>query len=129
LLAVSKTYDVTGAFATTQCFESMIIVAFASFYPIIRDDMRYIIESYGRIGENEDRFDIEFWQQQGDQAIFNAALDMIMDYLLVRYGYVDKPRLQRTVEFFGKMDWIKSKEASGRPQDLIDAKELKKARD
>ena len=89
--------------------------------------MRDIRESYGRIGDNESRFDIEFWQRQGDQAIFNAALDMIMDYLLVRHGHADKPRLQRTIESFGKMDLIKSKEASGRPQDLIDAKELRKA--
>jgi hypothetical protein len=80
----------------------MVMVAFAGVYPLIRDDMRYIIESYGRIGENQDRFDIEFWQRQGDQAIFKAALDMIMDYLLVRHGHVDKPRLQRTVESFGK---------------------------
>ncbi len=72
--------------------------------------MRDIRESYGRISDKESRFDIEFWQGQGDQAIFNAALDMIMDYLLVRYGHVDKPRLQRTVEHFGKIDWLKEKE-------------------
>lgn len=71
--------------------------------------MRDIKESYGRIGDNEGRFDIEFWQQQGYQAIFNAALDMIMDYLLVRQGHVDKPRLQRTIESFGKMDWVPAK--------------------
>jgi hypothetical protein len=65
--------------------------------------MREIKESYGRIGDDEGRFDIEFWQQQGDQAIFEAALDMIMDYLLIRYGHVDQPRLQRTVESFGKV--------------------------
>jgi hypothetical protein len=65
--------------------------------------MREIEESYGRIGENERRFDIDFWQKQGDQAIFEAALDMIMDYLLIRYGHADKPRLQRTVEHFGKI--------------------------
>ncbi len=64
--------------------------------------MREIKESYGRIGDNEGRFDIEFWQRQGDQAIFAAALDMIMDYLTIRYGHVDEPRLQRTVEFYGK---------------------------
>ncbi len=69
----------------------------------MRQNMREIKESYGRIDDNQDRFDIEFWQKQGDQAIFNAALDMIMDYLLVRHGHVDKPRLQRTVESFGKV--------------------------
>ena len=65
--------------------------------------MREIKESYGRIGDNEKRFDIEFWQRQGDQAIFAAALDMIIDYLMIRYGHADKPRLQRTVEHFGKI--------------------------
>jgi len=93
----------------------------------MREDMRDIKESYGRIGDNEGRFDIEFWQRQGDQAIFNAALGMIFDYLMIRHGHVDKPRLQRTVESFGKADLIKAKEAGGRPQDLIDAKELRKA--
>jgi len=64
--------------------------------------MREIKESYGRIGDNEERFDIEFWQRQGDQAIFAAALDMITDYLMIRYGHADKPRLQRTIESYGK---------------------------
>jgi hypothetical protein len=40
--------------------------------------MREIKESYGRIGDNEGRFDIEFWQRQGDQAIFAAALVSLM---------------------------------------------------
>jgi len=64
--------------------------------------MRDIREAYRRIGDNEDRFDIEFWQEQGDQAIFNAAMDMVSDYLMIRYGHADKPRLQRAVESFGK---------------------------
>ena len=66
-------------------------------------------ESYGSIGKDDGRFDIKFWQEQGNEAIFDAALDMIMDYLLLRHGYVDKPRLQRAVESFGKMEWIKAK--------------------
>ena len=65
--------------------------------------MREIEESYGRIGDDQGRFNIEFWQKQGDHAIFEAALDMIMDYLLIRYGHAVKPRLQRTVEHFGKI--------------------------
>jgi len=62
--------------------------------------MREIKESYRRIGDETDRFDIEFWQAQGDQAIFDAALDMILDYQTIRYGHADEPRLQRTVEHF-----------------------------
>lgn len=71
--------------------------------------MRGIEESYGRIGDNEGRFGIEFWQRQGAQAIFEAALDMIMDYLMIRHGHADKPRLQRTVESFGRLDWMKTR--------------------
>ncbi|OHB80332.1 MAG: hypothetical protein A2Z25_00370 [Planctomycetes bacterium RBG_16_55_9] len=65
--------------------------------------MRNITESYQRIGDDEDRFDIDFWQRQGPQAIFDAALEMIQDYLTIRYGHADKPRLQRDVESFGKI--------------------------
>jgi hypothetical protein len=68
----------------------------------MRESMQKIKESYGRIGDNKECFDIDFWQQQGEQAIFNAALDMIMDYLVLRHENVDKPGLQRTVEHFGK---------------------------
>jgi hypothetical protein len=64
--------------------------------------MEKIREAYRRIGDDEDRFDIEFWQSQGDQAIFEAALEMILDYLTIRHAHADKPRLQRTVESFGK---------------------------
>jgi hypothetical protein len=64
--------------------------------------MREIRESYRRIGDETDRFDIGFWQAQGDQAIFDATLDMIRDYLTLRYGHAVEPRLQRTIEHFGK---------------------------
>ena len=57
-------------------------------------------ETCGKIGEADDRFDINFWQAQGEKAIFEAAEGMIRDYLLLREGHVDEPRLQRTVESF-----------------------------
>jgi hypothetical protein len=82
----------------------------------MREDMRDIRESYGRFGDNEGRFDIEFWQWQGDQAIFDAALDMILDYLMIRHGHVDKPRLQRIVESFGKVDWITADRPGRKPR-------------
>jgi len=64
--------------------------------------MRKIRESYRPIGDETENFDIEFWQSQGDQPIFEAALDMILDYLTIRHGHADKPGLQRAVEHFGK---------------------------
>jgi len=64
--------------------------------------MRQIRESYGPIGDDEGRFDIELWQSQGEQAIFDAALQMVLDYLTIRNGHADEPRLQRTIESFGR---------------------------
>lgn len=60
-------------------------------------------ESFRKIGDPDDRFDIQFWQAQGDKAIFDAALDMVLDYLVIRHGHADKPRLQRTIESFRKL--------------------------
>ncbi len=40
-------------------------------------------------------FDIEFWQEQGDAAIFDAAWEMIEIAEEVKYGR--KPTFQRTV--------------------------------
>jgi hypothetical protein len=58
-------------------------------------------ENYGKLGEDDD-FDFTFWQRQPPEAIFEAAFDMIKDYLLLKEGYADEPRLQRTVESFQK---------------------------
>lgn len=41
------------------------------------------------------RFDVEFWQAQGDSAIFRAAWEMVELAEETRHGR--KPRLQRTV--------------------------------
>jgi len=65
-------------------------------------NMDEVQEFYRKVGDEENRFDIDFWQSQGEQAIFTAALDMIQDYLIIRYGHADKPRLQRAVEYYGK---------------------------
>ncbi len=40
-------------------------------------------------------FDIEFWQQQGDDAIFSAAWELVELAEETKHGR--KPRLQRTV--------------------------------
>jgi hypothetical protein len=46
-------------------------------------------------GEFPDRsFDIEFWQEQGDEAIFAAAWEMVE---LAEEAHGRKPTLQRTV--------------------------------
>jgi hypothetical protein len=58
-------------------------------------------ENYGKLGEDED-FSVSFWQDQGPELIFEAAFDLVKDYLLVKEAYAGEPRLQRTVESFQK---------------------------
>jgi hypothetical protein len=41
------------------------------------------------------KFDIEFWQEQGDEAIFRAAWEMVE--LAEEFKHGRKPTLQRTV--------------------------------
>ena len=59
-------------------------------------------ERYGKLGEGDD-FDIAFWQSQPPEVLFEAAFDLIKDYLLIKEGYAGEPRLQRTVESFQKI--------------------------
>jgi hypothetical protein len=48
------------------------------------------------VGEHPDRkFDMEFWQEQGEEAIFSAAWEMIELAEEMKHGR--KPELQRTV--------------------------------
>ena len=50
------------------------------------------------LAEMDKSFDIEFWQRQGDKAIFQAAWEMVEFYL--RDRKINESRLQRTVENF-----------------------------
>ena len=59
-------------------------------------------ENYKKIGNDDRLFDIRFWQSQGDTAIFEAAMEMLNDYFLIRGKNADESRLQRTVEHFRK---------------------------
>lgn len=61
-----------------------------------------IHEAYRKIGDPDDRFDIEFWQAQGDVAIFRAALEIVLDAQRLKNGHADEPRILRTVESFQK---------------------------
>ena len=47
----------------------------------------------GRFPDRE--FDIDFWQEQGDEAIFSAAWEMVELAEEIKYGR--KPALQRTI--------------------------------
>lgn len=64
--------------------------------------LRSIEENYQCTIDDWHSFDIRFWQSQGDRAIFETALEMLHDYLLIRGEDVDEFRLQRSVEPFRK---------------------------
>ena len=54
---------------------------------------------YGKnIKEMDRSFDIEFWQRQGDTAIFNAAWELVEFYL--RSKGINESRLQRNIVHF-----------------------------
>jgi hypothetical protein len=48
-----------------------------------------------RDGFPDRKFDIEFWQEQGDEAIFRAAWEMIVMAEELKHGRA--PELQKTV--------------------------------
>ncbi len=54
----------------------------------------------GKISEMDRSFDIEYWQMQGDAAIFRAAWELIELYYRDRGLNSDELRLQRSVENF-----------------------------
>jgi hypothetical protein len=56
-----------------------------------------VVERYGRLRDMDRSFDIHYWQQQGPEAIFEAAWRMVEEYL-VSHGRQDELRLQRSVE-------------------------------
>ena len=64
--------------------------------------MTEIVEAYRKLGE-DDSFDIVFWQKQGDEAIFKAAEEMVLDALIIKGQDVTEPRLQKSIEHFGKI--------------------------
>jgi hypothetical protein len=65
-------------------------------------NLRKTEENYGRIADDSRLFDMEFWQSQGDLAIFEAATEMLSDYFVLRGKHADEFRLQRTIEHFRK---------------------------
>lgn len=65
--------------------------------------MKKIEEKYQPISDESRSFDINFWQSQGDLAIFEAVTDMLNDFFLIRGKNADESGLQRTIENFGKI--------------------------
>ena len=56
----------------------------------------------GKVEEMDRSFDVEFWQAQGDEAIFRAALEMAVEYSVYELGYrPDQLRLERSIVRIG----------------------------
>jgi hypothetical protein len=63
----------------------------------------FVMMRFGRLQEMDRSFDIEFWQRQGDAAIFRAAWELVETYCRDRGMEPDELRLQRSVEAFQRL--------------------------
>jgi hypothetical protein len=58
----------------------------------------FVMERVGSLHDADRSFDVEYWQRQGDAAIFQAAWELAELYHLDRGMTPDELRLQRTIE-------------------------------
>jgi hypothetical protein len=65
-----------------------------------RERSDIVMMRYGPIEEMDRSFDIDFWQRQGDAAIFRAAWELVESSCRDRGMNPDELRLQRSVEAF-----------------------------
>src|SRR5262245_19883177 len=64
------------------------------------DSSSFVMMRTGKLADLDRAFDIEYWQRQGDAAIFRAAWEMIELYYRDRGFDSNELRLQRSVENF-----------------------------
>jgi hypothetical protein len=60
----------------------------------------FVMERFGSLRDADRSFDIEYWQRQGDAAIFRAAWELAVLYHRDQGMGPDELRLQRSVERF-----------------------------
>jgi len=60
----------------------------------------FVMERFGRIQDTDRSFDIEFWQRQGDEAIFRAAWELAVQYHRDQGMSDDELRLDKSIEHF-----------------------------
>lgn len=63
----------------------------------------FVMERVGTIAQMDRSFDFDYWQRQGDAAIFRAAWELVETYWRDRGNDPDELRLQRSVETFQRM--------------------------
>jgi hypothetical protein len=66
----------------------------------VAERTEFVIERFGNLHDADRSFDIEYWQRQGDAAIFQAAWELAELYHLDRGMTPDELRLDRSVEHF-----------------------------
>jgi hypothetical protein len=64
------------------------------------EEVALVMERFGNIRELDRSFDIEYWQRQGDSAIFRAAWELVEFYYRDQGLDPNELRLQRSVETF-----------------------------
>ena len=67
---------------------------------MISEKEDFVMERFGKLKDLDRSFDIEYWQRQGDAAIFRAAWEMVEFYYRDRGLDLNELKLQRTVENF-----------------------------
>ena len=67
---------------------------------MISEKEDFVMERFGKLKDMDRSFDIEYWQRQGDAAIFRAAWEMVEFYYRDRGLDLNELRLQRTIENF-----------------------------
>ena len=65
-----------------------------------REDADFVMECIGKIQDAGRAFDIEYWQRQGDAAIYRAAWELVEFYHRQQGLEPDELRLQRSIENF-----------------------------
>jgi hypothetical protein len=64
------------------------------------NNSQLVMELKGRIVEMDRKFDVEFWQRQGSEAIFAAAWQMVIDSFELKGKHAAELEFQRSVEAF-----------------------------
>ena len=60
----------------------------------------FVMERFGKLQDADRSFDIEYWQRQGDTAIFQAAWELVGLYHRDQGMGPDELRLQKSIEHF-----------------------------
>ncbi len=65
----------------------------------------FVMERFGSICDMDRSFDIEYWQRQGDAAIYRAAWELVELYHRSQGKDPNELRLQRSIENYQLVFW------------------------